>query len=476
MIKIILLLLALILITLYSFKGQGTLQSSLSQATQQVLNQGCQPADPGSPTASAYSYQLLSGEEDEEKNPAFTNITKDAVRDISQPKIAYKQILKNVAVRLKTLSKELNKLIDQADGGLLLSSDASEVVNIRGANFRIYYPSRHGSISIQKVGGIDKIRPSRYGLIFLAHLNSNNNPIYIDGKTLGLEDNFIVADVYQNPNSQLPPGVLEALTAECQGLGKEKNQVKTAQPQPPQPPSIYYPQDQKVSQDKNQLQLEYFLFSSNRGITSLAGVWDMHCKPAIYLYPQKVTQVNVKVKTKGFLTYTDPKYSEGGWNVIAHPDGRVIVDGKDYPYLYYESKVPDQLIEKPVNGYVVEFSKLPKLYDLILPQLGLDQTQSRDFKVYWTKALPYSPYYFVGVMDQKNLDEFEPLEINPQPDLSIRVRVYFEAFAEKPTNLLTDPNSLTINHKSSIINPVFKLIEWGGMVKSNPLEPFTCSQ
>ncbi|MCX6163388.1 MAG: hypothetical protein NTU73_00755 [Ignavibacteriae bacterium] len=48
-------------------------------------------------------------------------------------------------------------------------------------------------------------------------------------------------------------------------------------------------------------------------------------KPAVYLYPDKIMKVSVKVEVNGKLTVTDPPYNTG-WNVNATPDG--LIDNK----------------------------------------------------------------------------------------------------------------------------------------------------
>ncbi|MBQ8827031.1 MAG: hypothetical protein IJ007_08060, partial [Oscillospiraceae bacterium] len=58
-------------------------------------------------------------------------------------------------------------------------------------------------------------------------------------------------------------------------------------------------------------------------------------KPVIYLYPEKETEVSVKVNLKdGELTCTYPDHGDG-WNVTAYPDGTLInsADGREYSYL-----------------------------------------------------------------------------------------------------------------------------------------------
>lgn len=198
------------------------------------------------------------------------------------------------------------------------------------------------------------------------------------------------------------------------------------------------------------------------------GWWSPECKPAIYLYPDKQTKVAVKVNPKGYLTYTDPKYPANGWEVMVEADGKITTENKNYDYLYYESKIRDSEINKPKEGFVIAFNQLPQFYSNLLPKLGLSEKETLDFKEYWEKVLPYSPYYFIGLMKEKDIEQIEPLTIDPKPDTIIRVRLYFEAL-----------NTLISIQRPKIITPEkkgFTIVEWGGLVRVDKNHPFTCSQ
>ena len=153
---------------------------------------------------------------------------------------------------------------------------------------------------------------------------------------------------------------------------------------------------------------------------------------------------------------------------------------KDYTYLYYESKIHDASVRKPTQGWVVRFDELNGLYREILPKLGLNAVQSRDFIEYWEKALPEAPYYFVGVVDQENVDQIERLEITPKPDSINRVRIYFErldSFKEVEQPKLSDISHQSLAEDRKLkAESEFRVVEWGGMVKNDVNHPFTCSQ
>lgn len=191
-----------------------------------------------------------------------------------------------------------------------------------------------------------------------------------------------------------------------------------------------------------------------------------YCKPAIYLYPETKTDVNVSIKPQGKLTLTIPQYPPSGWDVVARPGGQINYQDKTFDYLYYEAEIPDNLIEEPKEGFVVKQTDLKQLFADLLPKLGLNDKESSQFSDYWLKALPKSPYYFVGIVSTNNLNKIAPITINPSPNTIIRVTLYFKALAEKLT--VTEPT----------INPVsrsgFTAVEWGGIVKTDPSHPFSC--
>lgn len=370
--------------------------------------------------------------------------------------------------KLCAANVKVNKIIpldaDQNPGEIYFDQNNAHTIKyqdrtLQGKSYRIYYPARWGELTIKDIkinNGVEfdasgqrldftndnDLRFRQQKILYMVYLDSSNSGKLAEATSKnekGEDVVYNVVNLYRDTSAPpLPDGVL------CSDSFKA---------------GIAYP-SQSISPDRKQLQLEYFAFKDE--------VLSAHCKPAIYLYPENATSVNVKVKTQGKLVYTDPPYPETGWQATAFPSGKLIVNNKNYDYLYYESQIPDQLIETPNKGYVVSFADLPKLYDLILPKLGLNEPQSRDFKDYWLKTLPFSNFYFVGVIDPKNVDQFEPLEVTPKPDSTNRVRIYFQALDKRVASQIPTLSAPAMSG--------FKLVEWGGMFKSDPLHPFTCSQ
>ena len=233
-------------------------------------------------------------------------------------------------------------------------------------------------------------------------------------------------------------------------------------------PYMYNPSDTKppfsVRRDPT-LQLAALKF-----ITVSEWTWATpECKPALYLYPEKPTELTVKLKPAGELTITDPAYNpKTGWQVLAHPDGMIKhpwgvrsntpgVKELVYPYLYYEAEI--EKVRTPQKGWIVKKEELENLFNEILPRLGLNQNELDEFKEYWLKTLNKAPCYFVGLVDQKEIERIEPIEFSQNPDTFIRVRLFFEPLEElvkvESPNLPPAPN-----------RQGFTAVDWGGILSS----------
>jgi hypothetical protein len=216
---------------------------------------------------------------------------------------------------------------------------------------------------------------------------------------------------------------------------------------------------------RKNLQLETFQVQQQQQQSQFLNAW---CKPAINLYPTQKATIHVQVAPQGKLLTTTPAYPQTGWDVTAAPDGTITQGNQTFPYLYWEASLPDALITQPKDGYVVAYNQLANLFQTILPQLGLNQREQDQFQSYWLKALPASPYYFVGVVPQSQINDLAPLTISPTPDSLLRVTLYFKA--------LTD-NSLQVQAPQlpSFTRHGFTATEWGGFFKADKNHKnFTC--
>ena len=180
-------------------------------------------------------------------------------------------------------------------------------------------------------------------------------------------------------------------------------------------------------------------------------------KPVIYLYPEKNTDVNVKVAPNGGLTKVEPAYPLNGWNVRATPQSEItdLLSGQKYPYLFWEGKAYNMVT--PDYGFVLKREEVGVRMKVILAKLGLNEKETSDFLDFWQPKLEVKPYVFVTFVPQKEFDKLAPLTITPVPDKIIRVFMDYSPL-EVPTKVM----------EPQIHTPVrsgFTVVEWGGRLK-----------
>ena len=178
-------------------------------------------------------------------------------------------------------------------------------------------------------------------------------------------------------------------------------------------------------------------------------------KPVIYLYPQKDTQVSVKVGAN--ITVSEPLYPETGWTVLAHPNGQLDYQNNSYPNLFWEGTGQGIYADHSGEGLVVPQSKLVSTLNSQLKQLGLNAQESADFMEFWQSKLPDTPYVRLTWLDTKDMNQLAPLKVFPAPQTAIRIFLEFEGL-DKPVAL--KPQKL-----SSIPRLGFTLVEWGGLLR-----------
>ncbi len=182
------------------------------------------------------------------------------------------------------------------------------------------------------------------------------------------------------------------------------------------------------------------------------------CKPVIYLYPEKETEMSVKVFPNGGFTYTNPPYN-GGWNVLAYPNGTVKDFGtnKIYPYLFWEGiglNYPDQ-----ETGFVVKSSDINSFLTKKISLLGLEGREATDFLDYWVPRLQglNKSYVKISFLKKEQMDEIAPLELSVKPNSVIRVMMTakgLDSFEQLPQQELPLPQDRV----------GFSFVEWGGVV------------
>ena len=174
-------------------------------------------------------------------------------------------------------------------------------------------------------------------------------------------------------------------------------------------------------------------------------------KPVIYLYPEEVTDVTVRLDYSGELTCTYPAY-DGGWTVTAAPDGTLTDDtGQTYNYLYWEGEGPADYDFS--RGFCIPGADTAAFLSDALSRLGLTRREANEFIVYWLPQMEQNPYNLI-TFQQEAYAETAPLTVTPQPDSILRVFM-----AWKP---LSEPIAIAPQALPAFERHGFILVEWGG--------------
>ena len=176
-------------------------------------------------------------------------------------------------------------------------------------------------------------------------------------------------------------------------------------------------------------------------------------KPVIYLYPEKPMDISVhlNLKNSNFSTIY-PKFNERNeWNVHSKPNGDIILNGRKYPYLFWEAQSYD--IPESNEGFIVTEENAEKFLEEKLEILGLNQKERTDFIVYWLPTLLKNKISLCTFQSKKFLEDFE-LNITPKPDTLIRVYLSIKK--------LDSPINVKEQKLESVERKGYTAIEWGG--------------
>ena len=177
-------------------------------------------------------------------------------------------------------------------------------------------------------------------------------------------------------------------------------------------------------------------------------------KPIIYLYPTEEEKVSVKLSYDDMITVSYPKYTNG-WNVLAKEDGTLIdlSTNKNLYSLYYECN--NKINFKVENdGFIVKGENISKFLEEKLDILGLTERESEEFIIYWLPKLEANKYNYIRFATLDEINANMPLEINPNPDTTIRVLMTFKGL-DNPIEV-KEQELITPERKG------FVAVEWGG--------------
>ena len=175
-------------------------------------------------------------------------------------------------------------------------------------------------------------------------------------------------------------------------------------------------------------------------------------KPVIYLYPEQMTDVEVKLEFNGQLLYTYPAY-DNGWNVTAYPDGTLIdkKTGLEYSYLFWEgiSNVPYDMS----RGFVVKGEGTAAFLQETLAAMGLTPREYNEFIVYWLPRMQDNAYNLITFQTDVYTENAK-LTITPKPDSMLRVFMAYQ--------VLEEPIEIEAPEIEPFEREGFCVVEWGG--------------
>lgn len=188
---------------------------------------------------------------------------------------------------------------------------------------------------------------------------------------------------------------------------------------------------------------------------------DVVDKPIIYLYPEKATEMIVRLGNPENLTSSYPKYTDG-WNVVAYPDGTLIdqTTGTKLYSLYWEGIKNSNNLDKTV-GFIVKGADSAEFLEEKLEILGLNYKEKEEFIVYWLPKLESHNYNYIYFATEAEIEKEMPLELSVQPDTLIRIRMIFEGLAE-PKEIKEQPLAPAPERNG------FTVVEWGGTDLTKP--------
>jgi hypothetical protein len=180
-------------------------------------------------------------------------------------------------------------------------------------------------------------------------------------------------------------------------------------------------------------------------------------KPVVYLYSNKPLNARVIVKPKGSFLFTYPKYNSG-WNVELDGKDHLLVNGKEYPYLFWEAQTKEISILKEnevVLGEIVKQNEVVTFLENKLREIGFNAREQTDFITYWAPRMLKEESYLVQfVIDEAYEKNIASMKITPKPDVMKRVFMLFQKaeLGMKPKKQEFTP----------IMRKGFTVIEWGG--------------
>ncbi|HTL80419.1 MAG TPA: hypothetical protein VL651_01875 [Bacteroidia bacterium] len=182
----------------------------------------------------------------------------------------------------------------------------------------------------------------------------------------------------------------------------------------------------------------------------------IEAKPVIYVYPEQTQVMNIQLDLNGELGFTYPAYNDG-WNFSADRDGTIHMNGKNYPYLFWEGStdLDDASIDWE-NGFVVNRDSLVPFFEKNLPLIGLNEKEVTDYITYWVPRMMKNENCYVHFLINEEYDDYATMNITPAPDTKLQLFMIWTSATDVQQASLTPQTFYTTERKGLTV------VEWGG--------------
>ena len=176
-------------------------------------------------------------------------------------------------------------------------------------------------------------------------------------------------------------------------------------------------------------------------------------KPIIYLYPEKTTELTIKLGKPENITCSYPEYIDS-WDVIANPNGTLIDlnTGRKLYSLYWEGIQKEKF--DYAEGFVIKGTDTIDFLEEKLAILGLNEYETEEFIIYWLPKLQTNKYNYIRFATADEINQIMPLEFSKEPDTIIRILMQYKPLTKYTR--VTEQKLQTPERKG------FVVIEWGG--------------
>jgi len=182
-------------------------------------------------------------------------------------------------------------------------------------------------------------------------------------------------------------------------------------------------------------------------------------KPVIYLYSEEEMNFELSLDPLGDFTFTYPTYNDA-WKGTVTENG-ISVDGKSYPYLFWEAKsefIKPLERDGMIQGEIYTSDKVVQQLENKLDAIGFNQKEKTDFITFWGPILTSKKYAFVQfIMDHDYDSKVAELTTTPKPNHSKRVFILYQLSNDLNFGFETIEQTF-----ETVKREGFVLIEWGG--------------